>query len=233
MAKGGLLLEQLQETFGCSGSRKRNWKTCCYNIVREHCRTRPRKPTGHKHKWQLLLLSSSAFARQGDHNTSHKGKWAPRVGYWAGLTRVTATQGFAEGQCSEVASGQRFGWAQHENHVRGTIFTLQSRKDLSDHLACAWIFLRVSSCFPVGVLPLHVSHPPGRAVQNKGSAPVATTTLPAAFQAIFHPLAQQYYALNEHKSFSLLIFNETQTDPLHWTMTHPGTRGRKQAPSTT
>lgn len=92
---------------------------------------------GHKHKWQLLLLSSSAFARQGDHNTSHKGKWAPGVGYWAGLTRVTATQGFAEGQCSEVASGQRFGWAQHENHVRGIIFTLQSRKGLSDHLACA------------------------------------------------------------------------------------------------
>lgn len=52
----------------------------------------------------------------------------------------------------------------------------------------------LSSCFPVGVLPLHVSRPPGRAVQNKSSAPVATTTLPAAFQAIFHPLAQQYYS---------------------------------------
>lgn len=72
-----------------------------------------------------------------------------------------------------------------------------------------------SSCFPVDLLPLHISHPPNRAVQNKGSAPVATTPLPAAFQAIFHPLAQQYYPLNKHKSFSLLIFNEAQTDPLH------------------
>lgn len=71
------------------------------------------------------------------------------------------------------------------------------------------------SCFPVDSLPLHFSHPPGRAVQNKSLAPVTTTPLPAAFQAIFHPLAQQHYPLNEHKSFSLLIFNETQTDPLH------------------
>lgn len=108
--------------------------------------TQPRKPMGHRHKWQLLLLScSSSFARQGDHNVSHKGKWVPGVGYWAGLTRVTATHRFAEGQCSEVASGQSFGWALDENHVRGIIFTMQSRKDQSDHSAHAWIFLTVSS----------------------------------------------------------------------------------------
>lgn len=46
--------------------------------------------------------------------------------------------------CSEVASGQCFGWAQDKNHFRRIIFTAQSRKGLSDHSARAWILLTVS-----------------------------------------------------------------------------------------
>lgn len=110
------------------------------------CGTWPRKPTGHKHKWQLLLLSClSAFARQGDHNASHKGKWVPGVECWAELTRVRVTHKFPEVECSQVPSGQRFGWALDEKHVRGIIFPVQSRKGQADHSACAWIFLTVSS----------------------------------------------------------------------------------------
>lgn len=218
MAKGGLFLEQLQDwrPLDALGAASGTEKYLVIILSGSTCRTWPSKP---KHKWQLLLLiCSSPFARQRDHNG-----WAHTC---HSNTRV------CWGQCSEVASEQHFGWAWDENHVRGINFTVQSRKGQSDRSAHVWIFLTVFFLFSCGFLPLHVSRPPGRAVQNKGAAPVATTPLPAAFQAIFHPLAQRYCPLNEHKSFSLLIFNETQTDPLHWTTTHPGTRERKQAPST-
>lgn len=79
MPRGGLALEQLQQTFGCSEKQ-------IVTILSGS--TWPREPMGHKHKWQLLLWScSSAFGRQGDHKASHKGKGVPGVGYRAGLTQ--------------------------------------------------------------------------------------------------------------------------------------------------
>lgn len=129
---------------------------------------------------------------------------------------------------SAVCLGSRWrpDWQVLEKHFSVITLNAQDRKGLSDHLVGAQIFLAVSSCFRMDTLPVPSAGQFTNCTIND-SVPVATTPGSAVCQAIFHPLTQQHCPLNEHEQFSLLIFNETQADPLRWTTTHPGTRGRK------
>lgn len=124
------------------------------------CGTQPRKPTGHKHKWQLLLLSSSnALARHGDHNASHKGKWA-RSGILGWAHMCYKHMGLLRDSALRRLQGSALAGLWIETMSEGSFLQCRAEKasQITQHVP-EYSLQYPPSCFPVEFLPLHVSHP--------------------------------------------------------------------------